>query len=55
MEMVMAEIRPVPRKHEERLLYYDTVEANQLLDSSELLRRLKRNTMARHKRGSEGR
>jgi hypothetical protein len=42
MEMVKAEIRRFARKHEERLLHHDNVEAIQLLDNSELLRRLKR-------------
>jgi hypothetical protein len=42
MEMVTAEIRLFARKHEERLLHHENVEAIQLLDSSELLRRLKR-------------
>jgi len=41
MEMVTAEIRRFAKKHEERLLHYN-VEAIQLLDNSELLRRLKR-------------
>jgi hypothetical protein len=42
MEMVMAEIRRFTRKHEERLLHHENVEAIQLLDNSEILRRLKR-------------
>jgi len=41
METVMAEIRRFARKHEERLLHHEDVEAIQLLDNSELLRRLK--------------
>jgi len=41
MEMVTAEIRRFASKHEDRLLHHD-VEAIQLLDNSELLRRLKR-------------
>jgi hypothetical protein len=41
MEMVTAEIIRYARKHEERLLHHN-VEAIQLLDSSELFRRLKR-------------
>jgi hypothetical protein len=41
MEMVTAEIRRFASKHEGRLLRYE-VEAIQLLDNSELLRRLKR-------------
>jgi hypothetical protein len=42
MEMVTAEIRRFARKHKDRLLHHDNVEAIQLLDNSELLRRLKR-------------
>jgi hypothetical protein len=42
MEMVTAEIRRFARKHEGRLLHHDNVEAIQLLENSELLRRLKR-------------
>jgi len=42
MDMVKAEIRDHARKHEERLLHHDNFEAIQLLDDSELLRRLKR-------------
>ena len=42
MEMVTAEIKRFARKHEERLHHHDNVEAIQLLDKSELLRRLKR-------------
>jgi len=42
MEMVTAEIKRFARKHEERLHHHDNVEAIQLLDSTELLRRLKR-------------
>ena len=42
MEMVMAEIRRFAKKHEERILHHENVEAIQLLDNSELLRRLKR-------------
>jgi hypothetical protein len=34
MEMVTAEIRRFARKHEERLLHHDNVEAIQLLDNS---------------------
>jgi hypothetical protein len=41
MEMVTAEIKRFARKHEERLHHHD-VEAIQLLDNSELLRRLNR-------------
>jgi hypothetical protein len=42
MEMVTAEIGRFARKHEGRLLRHDNVEAIQLLDNSEILRRLKR-------------
>jgi hypothetical protein len=42
MEMVTAAIRRFARKHEERLLRHENVEAIQPLDSSELLRRLQR-------------
>jgi hypothetical protein len=42
MEMVTAEIKRFARKHEERLHHHDNVEAIQLLDNTELLRRLKR-------------
>jgi hypothetical protein len=42
MEMVTAETRWFARKHEGRLLRHDNVEAIQLLDNSEILRRLKR-------------
>jgi hypothetical protein len=42
MEMVTAEIKRFARKHEERLHHHDNVEAIQLLDNSELLRRLNR-------------
>ena len=42
MEMVKAEIRRFARKHEERFLHHDNVEASQLLDNSELQRSLKR-------------
>jgi len=42
MEMVTAEIKRFATKHEERLHHRDNVEAIQLLDNSELLRRLKR-------------
>jgi hypothetical protein len=43
MEMATAEIKRFARKHEERFHHHDNVEAIQLLDNSELLRRLKRN------------
>jgi hypothetical protein len=39
MEMFTADIRRFARKHEERL-HLDNVEAIQLLDNTELLRRL---------------
>jgi len=42
MEMVAAEIRRFARKHEDELLHLKNVEAIQLLDNSELQRRLKR-------------
>jgi len=42
MDMGKAEIRRFAGKHEERLLHHENVEAIQLLDNSELLRRLKR-------------
>ena len=42
MKMVTNEIREFAKKHEERLLHHDKFEAIHLLDSSELLRRLKR-------------
>ena len=42
MEMVTSEIGKFAKKHEKRLLYHVNVEAIQLLDSSELVRRLKR-------------
>jgi hypothetical protein len=44
MEMVTAEIRRFASKPEERLLHHDNVEAIQLLDNSELFRRLKPRT-----------
>jgi hypothetical protein len=42
IEMVTEEIRQFARKHEERLLRHDNVEAIQLLDKSQLIRRLRR-------------
>jgi hypothetical protein len=42
MEKVTTEIRRFARRHEERLLLHDNVEAIHLLDNSELLRRLER-------------
>jgi hypothetical protein len=38
----LAEIKRFVRKHEEQLHHHDNVEAIQLLDNSELLRRLNR-------------
>jgi hypothetical protein len=40
--MVRTEIRKFAKKHEERLLLHVNVEAIQLLDKSELARRLKK-------------
>ena len=42
MEMVTAEIKRFARKHEDSLHHQNNVEAIQLLDNTELLRRLKR-------------
>jgi hypothetical protein len=42
MEMVMNEIGKFAKKQEERLLHHVDVEAIQLLDNSELVRRLKK-------------
>jgi hypothetical protein len=42
MEMVANEIRKFSKKHEERLLHRVNVEATQLFDNSELVRRLQR-------------
>jgi hypothetical protein len=42
IDMVTAEVRRFAWKHEERLLHHDNVEAIQLLDNSELTRRLRR-------------
>jgi hypothetical protein len=42
MEMVKNEIGKFARKHEEGLLHHVKVEAIQLLDNSELVRRLKK-------------
>ena len=44
MEMVTNEIGKFAKKHEERLLHHVNVEAIQLLDNSELVRRLKKKT-----------
>jgi hypothetical protein len=41
MEMVTNEIEKFVKKHEERLLHHVKVEGLQLLDNSELVRRLK--------------
>jgi hypothetical protein len=43
MEMVKNEIGNFAKKHKERLLYHVNVEAIQLLDNSEIVRRLKKN------------
>jgi len=40
MEMVTNEIGKFAKKHEVRLLHHDNMEAIQLLDNSELVRRL---------------
>ena len=42
MEMVTNEMGKFAKKHEERLLHHDNFEAIQLLDNSELLRKIKR-------------
>jgi hypothetical protein len=42
MKMVTTEIRRFAKRHEEWLLQHDNVEEIQLLDNSEVLRRLKR-------------
>jgi len=42
MEMVTNEIGKFAKKHEERLLHHVNFEVIQLLDDSELVRRLKR-------------
>jgi len=44
MEMVTIEIGKFTKKHEERLLHHVNIEAIQLLDNSELVRRLKKKT-----------
>ena len=44
MEMVKNEVRKFAKKDEERLLHHVNVEAIQLLDDSELVRRLKKKT-----------
>jgi hypothetical protein len=42
LQMLTAEVGRFSRKHEERLLHHDNVEAIQLLDNSELICRLRR-------------
>jgi hypothetical protein len=42
MKMVTSEIGKFAKKHEQRLLHHVNVEAIQLLDNSELVRRLER-------------
>jgi hypothetical protein len=42
MDIVTAEIRRYARKHEDRLIHHENVEAIQLLENGELLRRLRR-------------
>jgi hypothetical protein len=42
IDMETAEVRRFARKHEERLLHHDNVEAIQLLDNGELTHRLRR-------------
>jgi hypothetical protein len=44
MELVMNETGKFARKNEERILHHINVEAIQLLDNSELLRKLKKKT-----------
>jgi hypothetical protein len=44
MEMVTNETGNFAKKHEERILHHVNVEAIQLLDNSELVRRLKKKT-----------
>jgi len=46
MEMVTNEIGKFAKKHEERLLHHVKVEGIQLLESSELVRRLKKNLLS---------
>ena len=46
MEMVTKEIGKVAKKHEERFLHHVNVEAIQLLENSELVRRLKKSFCA---------
>ena len=44
--MVTIEIGKFTKKHEERLLHHVNIEATQLLDNGELVRRLKRKKKA---------
>ena len=44
MEMVLNEIGKFAKKHEERLLHHVNVEAIHLLDNTELVWRLKKNS-----------
>jgi hypothetical protein len=46
MEMFTNEIRKLAKKHEERFLHHANVEAIQLLDNNEQVRRLKKNFWA---------
>jgi len=46
MEIVTNEIGKFAKKHEERLLHHVNVEAIQLLDNSELVRRLKKTLLS---------
>ena len=46
MEMVTIEIGKFTKKHEEKLLHHVNIEATQLLDKSELVRRLKKNLLS---------
>jgi len=49
MKMVTNEIRKFGKKYEERLLHHVNVEATQLLDNKELVRRLKKKKRKRKK------
>jgi hypothetical protein len=46
MEMVTIEIGNFTKKQEERLLHHVNIEAIQLLDNSELVRRLKKKLLS---------
>jgi hypothetical protein len=46
MDMVTNEIGKFAKKHEERLLHHVSVEAIQLLDNCELVRRLKKTLLS---------